>query len=94
MAFTAAVFTILWLLQSFYNNILKSRTRSAAQKIAEADGNFDTIDTAARDNSLLVYLTDTEGKILYSTDEHKGEYGEKNITIITTAKNLTEMIMN
>ena len=56
--------------------MLIDRTKSAAQKIAGAEGNQDMIDTIARENSLLVYLTDKSGNILYTTDEYKSSYTE------------------
>ncbi len=36
------------------------------------------IDTLATENSLLVYLTDTSGKIIYSTDAYKTNYAQEN----------------
>ena len=54
--------------------MLEKRTKSAAAEIAEADGDFDTIDDLARENSLLVYLTDKNGNIIYATDEYKSNY--------------------
>lgn len=79
LMFTAVIFGVLWLLQtvflqSFYNHMLEKRTKSATAKIAEAEGDFDTIDDLARENSLLVYLTDKSGNIIYSTDEYKSNY--------------------
>ena len=79
LMFTAVIFGVLWLLQtvflqSFYNHMLEKRTKSAAAEIAEAEGDFDTIDDLARENSLLVYLTDKSGNIIYATDEYKSNY--------------------
>lgn len=79
VAFTVLIFGILWLLQavflqSFYNHMLMSRTRSAAKEIISAEGDNSVIDSLARENSLLVYLTDKSGNILYSTDEYKSGY--------------------
>ena len=77
MLFTAVVFTVLWLLQtvflqSFYNNMVISNTISAAKKITSFDsGMNEQFDEISRDNSLLVYVTDTDGNILYSADEYK-----------------------
>ena len=78
--FTALIFSVLWLLQtvflqSFYNEMIIGNTRSAAEKIAlcsSTDTVNDEIDTIARNNSLLVYVTDTEGNLLYSSDEFSG----------------------
>ena len=77
--FTAVIFGALWLLQtvflqSFYNHMLESRTKSAAQEIVKAEDDLKTIDDLARENSLLVYITDKNGNILFSTDEYKSSY--------------------
>ena len=79
LMFTVVIFSVLWLLQtvflqSFYNHMLTDRTKAAAQEIADAKGDYGTIDTLARENSLLVYLTDKSGNILYITDEYKSNY--------------------
>ena len=87
MLFTAVIFTVLWLLQtvflqSFYNGMVKSNTVSAADKITSfsLDGDIgEKLDDLSQDNSLLVYVTDTEGNILYSADEYKkGHKGSSN----------------
>ncbi len=79
MLFTAVIFTVLWLLQtvflqSFYNGMIIRNTISAAGKVTSfsLDGDSgELLDELSRDNSLLVYVTDTEGNILYSADEYK-----------------------
>ncbi|MBP0961492.1 MAG: HAMP domain-containing histidine kinase [Oscillospiraceae bacterium] len=79
MFFTAVIFTVLWLLQTvflqnFYNSMVIGNTHSAADRIASfsLDGDVcGVLDGISRDNSLLVYITDTEGNILYSADEYK-----------------------
>lgn len=79
MFFTAVIFTVLWLLQTvflqnFYNGMVIKNTVSAAEKITSfsADGDIsDTLDELSRNNSLLVYVTDKDGNILYSADEYK-----------------------
>ncbi|SDB44871.1 Signal transduction histidine kinase [Ruminococcaceae bacterium FB2012] len=79
MLFTAVIFTVLWLLQtvflqSFYNSMIIGNTRSAAEKVTSfsLDGDSgELLDELSWDNSLLVYVTDTEGNILYSADEYK-----------------------
>ena len=79
MFFTAVIFTVLWLLQTvflqnFYNGMVIKNTVSAAEKITSfsTDGDIsDTLDELSRNNSLLVYVTDTDGNILYSADEYK-----------------------
>ncbi len=82
--FSAAIFLVLWLLQtvflqSFYNSMAIHSAEKAAREIAErsADADFySVIDEAAAANSLLVFVTDADGKILYSSDEYKRLYGE------------------
>ena len=77
--FTALIFTVLWLLQtvflqSFYNAMLIGNTRSAAQRIAGAAGSEEVdalVDELAHDNSMLVFITDETGSILYTSDEFK-----------------------
>ncbi len=60
-----------------------SNTKSAAEKIAShaSDSELtDYLDEMSRNNSLLIFITDTEGEIIYSADEykkgHKGFEGE------------------
>ena len=82
--FSAAIFILLWLLQtvflqSFYNRMAIRGVEKAAEEIAahSADADFyDVIDEAAAANSLLVFVTDPEGTILYSADEYKRLYGD------------------
>ena len=70
MLFTAVIFTVLWLLQtvflqSFYNGMIIRNTISAANKIIAFDSDItEKLDEISRDNSLLVYVTDTDGNIL------------------------------
>ena len=76
LLFTAIIFSVLWLLQTvflqnFYNDMLISDTRAAAKRIAEncgSDSFFDAIDELAYDNTMLVFLTDTNGNVIYSAD--------------------------
>lgn len=78
--FTALIFTVLWLLQTvfiqnFYNDMLISNTKEAAEKIVVScsDENFgDIIDELSLSNSILVYITDCDGNILYISDQFKG----------------------
>ena len=78
--FTALIFTVLWLLQtvflqSFYNAMLISNTGKAADQIiaVSQDPSVDEkIDELARSNSLIVFITDTSGNILYSSDAFNG----------------------
>ncbi|MBQ2669807.1 MAG: HAMP domain-containing histidine kinase [Clostridia bacterium] len=76
--FTAVIFCALWLmqtvfLQSFYNqteinNIEKSAEHIISQQTSEELD--DIIDHEAYKNSLLIFITDTDGQVIYSTDEH------------------------
>ncbi len=78
--FTALIFSVLWLLQtvflqSFYDNMIITNTKSVAQKIVSNGNNEDInneIDDLAHNNSILVYITDLQGNILYSSDEFNG----------------------
>ena len=80
--FTAIIFSLLWVLQtvflqSFYNTMLENKTRAAAEKMvsSSSDADFTTvIDDLSADNTLLVFVTDTEGTILYSSDSYKSYY--------------------
>jgi len=80
--FAAIVFGLLWVLQtvflqSFYNGMLIKNTRSAAEEIAGSTGSSDftdRIDKLSADYSLLVFVTDTSGTILYSSDSYKSYY--------------------
>ena len=81
-AFAAVIFVLLWLLQtvflqSFYDSMLIRSTRSAAKEIAAVsqDETFPgVIDRLSRDNALLVFVTDPDGTILYSSDAYKSYY--------------------
>ena len=83
--FTAIIFSVLWLmqtvfLQSFYNMMLISNTRSAAEKIVANSQSSDitsVIDDISRDNSLLIYVTDKDGEPLYIADEYKNSHNKK-----------------
>lgn len=82
VAFSAVIFIVLWFLQtvflqSFYNDMAIRGAEKAAEKMAEHSGDadfYDVIDETASANSLLVFVTDPEGNILYSADEYKGLY--------------------
>lgn len=77
--FTAVIFTVLWLvqtvlLQSFYNRMIMNNTRAAADKINAYNTDEDVsekLDEISRNNSLLIYVTDEDGNLLYSADEYK-----------------------
>ncbi len=82
--FSAVIFLVLWLLQtvflqSFYNDMAIRGAEKAAEKMAEHSSSadfYDMIDETAAENSLLVFVTDAGGTILYSADEYKRLYGE------------------
>ena len=79
MFFTVVIFTVLWLLQTvflqkFYNGMIIKNTVKVADKISEESRNSDItsyIDDVSRSNTILVFVTDTAGNILYSSDEYK-----------------------
>ena len=80
MLFAAMIFSVLWLLQtvflqSFYNNMLVDNTVKAAEMISNnscQENITEIIDSASFDNSILVYVTDEDGEVLYFSDEFKG----------------------
>ena len=86
MFFTAVIFAVLWLLQTvflqqFYTSMVINNTLKAADKIASQSASGDIaeyIDELSRNNSILVFVTDTEGNILYSSDEYKKGHKIKN----------------
>ena len=79
MFFTVVIFTVLWLLQtvflqSFYNGMIIRNTVKVADKISaesQNSGITSYIDDISRSNSILVFVTDTDGNIIYSSDEYK-----------------------
>ena len=80
--FTAIIFSVLWLLQivflqGFYNQMLIRSTKSAAEKIvknSDSENITEVIDNITRGNSLLVYITDSDGNVLYISDEYKNTH--------------------
>lgn len=83
MFFTAVIFTVLWLLQTvflqrFYDGMIIKNTVAAADSIESQFGSSriaDYIDEVSRENSVVVYVTDTEGNLLYSSDEFRKMQG-------------------
>ncbi|MGM9608100.1 MAG: sensor histidine kinase [Oscillospiraceae bacterium] len=81
--FAAIILAALWLLQtvflqSFYDGMAIRNVQNAAQQIAARQDGTDLaglLDELAYENSFLIFLTDRQGNILYSTDEHSGVYG-------------------
>lgn len=80
--FAAAIFAVLWLcqtvfLQTFYDRMVIRNMQAAAEQIAaqiERTDLDDWLDGLAYENSFLIFLTDVQGNVLYSTDEHSGAY--------------------
>lgn len=80
--FAAIIFVALWLLQTvflqnFYNGMAIQNVERVAAQIAEqrdSDNLADTIDNFAYNESLLIFLTDWQGNVFYSADEHSSIY--------------------
>lgn len=83
LLFSAVIFLVLWLLQtvflqSFYNDMAIRNVESAVGKMTAhaSDSDFyEVIDEVAVKNSLLVFVTDADGNVLYSADEYQRLYG-------------------
>lgn len=82
--FSAAIFSLLWFLQivflqNFYNDMAIRSVEKAAEEIAGHFGDedfYDVIDEKAMRNSLLIFVADAEGHVLYSADEYRHLYDE------------------
>ncbi len=82
LLFSAVIFLVLWLLQtvflqSFYNDMAIRNVERAVDKMTAhaADADFyAVIDEVAVSNSLLVFVTDENGNVLYSADEYRRLY--------------------
>lgn len=76
--FAAAILCLMWLLQtvllrSMYEGMMTSELEQVAAKLAAARNATDfeeLLDQAAYDNSILVYVIDENGSVIYTTDEH------------------------
>lgn len=76
--FAAVIFSLLWLmqtvgLQNFYDGMMKNNIRNAARTIISASQSeefFEIIDHLTFEESLLVYITDEEGSVFYSSDSY------------------------
>ena len=76
--FAAVIFSLLWLmqtvgLQNFYDRMMKNNIRNAAKTIiaaSQSEDFFEIIDHLTFEDSLLVYITDEEGRIFYSSDSY------------------------
>ncbi len=77
--FAAVIFSILWILQTvglqrFYDGMMEQNIRNAGRAIAEnsgKDGWYELIDRLSVENSLLVYITDEDGDVYYSSDAYR-----------------------
>ena len=82
LLFSAVIFLVLWLLQTvflqnFYNDMAIRNVESAVGKMTAhaSDSDFyEVIDKIAVSNSLLVFVTDADGNVLYSADEYQRLY--------------------
>lgn len=80
--FAAIIFGALWLLQTvflqnFYNGMVIQNIEKVAAQIADqrASPDLDSIiDNLTYNNSLLIFLTDWQGNVLYTSDEHSYIY--------------------
>jgi signal transduction histidine kinase len=76
--FSAIILILIWLLQTvflsnFYESMKIRTIEKAATQIAETYGKSDfesTVDRLAYKNSILIYVTDLSGNLLYTSDEH------------------------
>ena len=77
-AFAAIILSLLWILQTvflqrFYDSMMIGNIRSAAEEIiknSEKEDLDDLIDELSVEDSLLVYITDEDGDVLYSSDAY------------------------
>ncbi|MBP5461745.1 MAG: HAMP domain-containing histidine kinase [Lachnospiraceae bacterium] len=77
--FTALIFLVLWLLQTvflqgLYNGMLIRNTRKVLKSIAACDSDDEikaAINEKSLDNTLLVYVTNSDGEILFDGDPFK-----------------------
>ena len=76
--FAAVILSLLWILQTvflqrFYNSMMIGNIRSAAEEIIKNSENEDLddlIDELSVEDSLLVYITNEDGDVLYSSDAY------------------------
>ncbi len=80
--FALILMALVWLfqtvlLQGNYRAMVKRKVKKAATEIEAAltkDDCKDALDALASENALLIVITDAQGNLLYSTDEHSGLY--------------------
>ena len=83
--FAALIFSLLWLLQTvglqrFYDDMMENNIRRAAQTMiaaSKSDDFLEIIDHLTFEDSLLVYITDEQGRVYYSSDSYNS-YFRKN----------------
>ncbi len=93
--FTGIIFVLLWLLQivflqNFYDKMIINNTKKVAETIIneQSSSNLeDIIDDLAYDNSLLIYLVDTNENIIYSSDQYSDYYENKEYSKSTSNEN-------
>lgn len=76
--FTALIFSLLWILQTvglqnFYDGMMEQNIRNAAKMMisaAQSDNFFDVVDKLSFEDSLLVYITDENGNVYFSSDAY------------------------
>lgn len=84
-AFAAIILSLLWILQTvflqrFYDRMMIGNIRSAAEEIiknCEDEELDDLIDKLTVEDSLLVYITDDDGDVLYSSDAYNTFFRER-----------------
>ena len=77
-AFAAIILSLLWIMQTvflqrFYDSMMIRNIRSAAEEIIKNSENEDLddlIDELSVEDSLLVYITDENGNVLYNSDAY------------------------
>ena len=80
--FALILMALVWLLQTVllqgnYRAMVKRKVKKAASEIEAAlsqDNYGDALDALASENALLIVVTDAQGNLLYSTDEHSSLY--------------------
>ena len=79
---TVIILALIWvfqtvLLQSSYERMVTRNVESVAESMMyrATDSDFETwLNETAAENSLLIFVTDTQGQILYAADEHNSVY--------------------
>lgn len=84
MLFAAIILSLLWILQTvflqqFYDSMMIRKIRSAGEQIAAAglkDDLYTVIDRLSVEDSLLVYITEENGTILYNSDAFSSNFNQ------------------